>query len=150
MKRTVVIGLTVLAAAAVWVQAQESGAVNQENTTRFAAVDVYIDSGNLPLAAYQFELTATSGDVKIVGVEGGEHAAFKSPPYYDPSALQKGRIIIAAFDTGRDLPTGETRVARIHVWITGDTTPNYQIKLMAAGAADGEEIPAKIRMTEGQ
>lgn len=150
MKRVLFIALTVLAPATVWVQAQETGAEAQRSTTRFAAVDVYVDSGDVSLAAYQFELTANLGDIKIVGVEGGEHAAFQSPPYYDPSALQQGRIIIAAFNTGTDLPTGKTRVARVHVWITGDQSPEYAAELTVAGGPDGSEIPATIRVTEGQ
>ena len=109
---------------------------------RFAAVDVYVDSGRRPLAAYQFELKATAGDVKIVGIEGGEHTAFEDPPYYDPAALSKGRIIIAAFNTGKDLPAGKTRVARVNVAVTGDGTPMYVVKLHVAGSADGERIEA--------
>ncbi len=150
MKRIVLIGLMALAAAAAWVEAQESGEGENGNTTRFAAVNIYIDSGDRTLAAYQFELVASSGDIKIVGVEGGEHPAFQSPPYYDPSALQSGRIIIAAFDTGGDLPTGKTRIARVHVWITGDVTPEYDAALIVAGAAEGEEIPATVSVTEGK
>jgi hypothetical protein len=109
---------------------------------RFAAVDVYVDSGEKPLAAYQFELTAKTGSFKIVGVEGGEHAAFAPPPYYDPAALSRDRIIIAAFNTGTDLPTGKTRVARIHVRITGNEDPEYVVKLTVAAAANGEPLSA--------
>ena len=47
---------------------------------RFAVVDVYIDAANAALAAYQVEILTTQGTVKIVGIEGGEHAAFKEPP----------------------------------------------------------------------
>ena len=43
--------------------------------TRFEAIDIYIDSGAQPLAAYQVELRATSGDVKAVGIEGGDPSA---------------------------------------------------------------------------
>jgi hypothetical protein len=109
---------------------------------RFEAVDVYVDSGKSPLAAYQFELAAEVGDMKIVGIEGGEHAAFKEPPYYDPAALMKHRVIIAAFNTGADLPSGKTRVARVHVQVTGDAEPEYVVKLHVAASADGKEIKA--------
>jgi len=116
---------------------------------RFEAVDVYVDSGKSPLAAYQFELAAEVGDMKIVGIEGGEHAAFKEPPYYDPAALMKHRVIIAAFNTGADLPSGKTRVARVHVQVTGDAEPEYVVKLHVAASADGKEIKATATLAGG-
>lgn len=115
---------------------------------RFEAVDVYIDSAGQPLAAYQFELLADADHVKIVGVEGGAHAAFREPPYYDPAALQNNRIIIAAFNTGRDLPTGKTRVARLHLQVTGPD-PQYQTKLDTAATVEGKEIPATASVEAG-
>src|SRR5258708_5660502 len=77
------------------------GAARADDRPRspFAYVDVFIDPHGTPLAAYQFELRATAGDVKLVGIEGGEHAAFAKPPYYDPKALLNDRIVIAAFNT---------------------------------------------------
>ena len=114
---------------------------------RFTAIDITIDSGNQPFAAYQFELLASGADAKIVGVEGGEHAAFREPPYYDPAALSQNRIIIAAFNTGRDLPSGKTRVARLHLQITGGE-PTYKVKLDVAGDSDGKPVTAKIDFTE--
>ena len=68
-----------------------------QQAVRFAPLHIYLDSGNQPLAAYQFELKAMAGQIKIVGVEAGEHPAFKQPPYYDPAALMNNRIIIADF-----------------------------------------------------
>jgi len=38
---------------------------------RFKALDIVVDSGETPLAAYQFELAEPAGRAKIVGVEGG-------------------------------------------------------------------------------
>lgn len=108
----------------------------------FAAVDVFIDSGKEPLAAYQFELTAKRGAFKIVGVEGGEHAAFAQPPYYDPAALMRDRIIIAAFNTGGDLPNGRTRVARIHIEYEGNQTPEIGVELSVTADSGGQSIPA--------
>jgi hypothetical protein len=117
---------------------------------RFTAVDVYIDSGRRALAAYQFELKATGGDVKIVGVEGGEHAAFQEPPYYDPAALMQQWIIIAAFNTGNDLPAGRTRVARIHLRVAGPVEPEYSVELEAAGSRDGHRIDATATCERGE
>jgi hypothetical protein len=120
-----------------------------EDAIRFAPLHVYIDSDDNALAAYQFELKVTEGDVKIVGVEGGEHKAFEEPAYYDPAALSNDRIIIAAFSTTDKLPTGKTRVATIHLQITGQTEPEYKLKLTVAGDKDGDEISAKITTIQG-
>lgn len=116
---------------------------------RFAPVDIYLDSGSTPLAAYQFELKATKGSVKIVGVEGSDHTAFREAPYYDPAALTQDRIVIAAFNTGDDLPTGRTRIARIHLEITGETEPQYEVKPIVTADAEGHEISAKLTLERG-
>ena len=118
--------------------------------SRFAPVHIYIDSGNKPLAAYQFELKATVGRIKIVGVEGGQHAAFKDAPYYDPAALANDHIIIAAFDTGSDLPTGRTRIATVHLQVIGDSEPQYKLILMASADSEGRDIPAELSLEAGE
>ncbi len=117
---------------------------------RFAPLHIYLDSGNQPLAAFQFKLKAAAGQIKIVGVEGGQHKAFKEAPYYDPAALANDRIIIAAFNTGRELPKGRTRIATIHLQIIGDAEPDYELKLTVAADADAKEIPAKISFEKGE
>lgn len=117
---------------------------------RFAPLHIYIDSGNSSIAAYQFELKAAAGQIKIVGVEGGRHEAFKEAPYYDPAALANDRIIIAAFSTGSNLPKGRTRIATIHLQIIGETEPQYALKLIVAGDADGKKIPAEITFEKGE
>jgi hypothetical protein len=111
---------------------------------------VVLDSGDRPLAAYQFELTAPAERFAIVGVEGGEHRAFAVPPYYDPAALSKNRIIIAAFNTGKDLPSGKTRVARVHARVMGKHDPPIRVKVIVAATADGGEIPATATLTPGE
>lgn len=121
-----------------------------EPKVRFAPLHIYLDSGNKPFAAFQFELKAAFGQIKIVGVEGGQHEAFKEAPYYDPAALANDRIIIAAFNTGRDLPKGRTRIATLHLQIIGDIEPEYELKLTVAADADGKEIPAKISFEKGE
>lgn len=115
----------------------------------FEAVDVYVDSGDLPLAAYQFELSAAAGQFTIIGVEGGGHAAFADPPYYDPAALSRDRIILAAFSTDADLPTGWTHVARVHVMVTGPAVPDCELNLMVAATVDGTPIPASAALGGG-
>src|SRR4051794_9069727 len=112
--------------------------------SRFSAVHVYVDSGEKPLAAYQFELTAKSGSPKLVGLEGGDHAAFKQPPYYDPRALLSDKVIVAAFSTAADLPRNKTRVATLMVRVPGAADPTYDAHLTAAATADGGRIDARL------
>jgi hypothetical protein len=118
----------------------------------FEAVHVYIDSGDVPLAAYQFELTSAQGAMQIVGVENGEHAAFGEPPFYDRKAVEGGqaeRIIIAAFSTAdaEQLPTGKTRVATVHLRTIGGAGVN--IELRAAADAQGNKIQPTITFEKG-
>jgi hypothetical protein len=116
----------------------------EEPAPRFRSVQIYVDSGDQPLAAYQIELVVTSGDAGIVGVEGGDPPAFRSAPYYDPAALKGGRIIIAAFNTGDDLPSGKIRVATVHMEETGAAAPVYQAKLIVAATSSGKPIDARV------
>lgn len=115
---------------------------------RFAYIDVYVDPGSRPLAAYQLDLKATraAGSVKIVGIEGGESAAYKQPPYYDPKAMQRDRVILAAYSTAppSDLPTARTRVARIHIEITDDKRPAFACTLTSAADFSGERIQGEV------
>ncbi len=125
----------------------QASAQTTQPVTRFAAVDVFIDPLGTPLGAYQVEFKATHGDVRLVGVEGGTSEAFKKPPYYDPKALQQSRIILAAFSTDSSLPSGRTRVARIHLQIRGHEAPEYELKLIVAGDANAKPIEAKTSFT---
>ena len=124
-------------------------ATSEESAVRFATVDVMIDAKGKPLAAYQVEFIADANQVKLVGIEGGDHAAFKSPPYYDPAALSKNRVIVAAFNTGSDLPRSSFRAARLHVQITGSEKPKWEAKLIVAAAPEGSTIPATVTLQEG-
>ena len=116
---------------------------------RFGHADVYIDAGGEALAAYQCEIKATAGDVTLVGIEGGEHAAFNQPPYYDAKALGQQRIILGAFNTGADLPRGRTRVARLMVRIAGPARPAYGATVQIAASPDGKPIAATVSISEG-
>lgn len=114
---------------------------------RFGHVDVFVESKDQPLAAYQCEISAAAGDVTLVGIEGGDHAAFKAPPHYDPRALGRKRIILGAFNTGADLPRGKTRVARLMVQITGQARPAYEATVQVAASPDGKSTPATISVS---
>ncbi len=150
--RTIMVIILISICLIVPVLAQQSDqyetAVRQK--VRFAPLHIYLDTGNQALAAYQFELKATAGQVKIVGIENGEHPAFNEPPYYDPAALANDRIIIAAFSTDKNLPKGRTRITSIQLQIIGDADPEYEADLTVAADANGNEIPAKITLEKGE
>ena len=112
----------------------------------FRAVDVFVDSKDQPLAAYQVQVAFFGPDTKISGIEGGGHSAFRKPPLYDPKAIQNERVIIAAYNTGieEELPKGKVRVATIHLHIIGSKTPELTFKLVAAGTVDGEKITPTV------
>jgi len=105
-----------------------------EQETRFVAVEVYAETDGKPLAAWQVEIQT---DAKIVGVEGS-----KELPYYDPAALEGGRIILAQFTTDPNPPAGRVLVARVHMRESGKA--DYVAKLMAAAAPGGERIAPRI------
>lgn len=142
-----------LAAAAVvgaWSHAGSPARAGQSLEVSFRVLDIYIDSGDVPLAAYQFELHDRSGVSLMVGVEGGEHQAFAGAPYYDPEALrQSERIIVAGYSLAGELPSGETRVATIHVQIDGGE-PDFDLKLVVTAGPDGEPIEATIALEQGE
>ncbi len=158
MRTIIVIILTVIyLIVPVLAQQPEQYETAVQQKIRFAPLHIYLDSGNQALAAYQFELKATASKsalakagVKIVGVENGEHPAFKEPPYYDPAALTNDRIIIAAFSTDKNLPKGRTRITTIQLQIIGDAEPEYKLELTVAADANGNEIPAKITYEKGE
>ena len=123
-----------------------------QDSIRFEAIDVFLDSGDLPLAAWQLELRSLTQDVEIVGIEGGEHPAFKEPPYYDPRAMNNNRVILGAFNTGSNnqLPSGRSRVARVHVQITGSGERLWHTELTTSAASDGRHIPAELSIAKAQ
>ena len=147
---TVIILISILFVIPVLAQQSEQYETTTRQKVRFAPLHIYLDSGNQALAAYQFELKAIAGQIEIVGVENGEHSAFKEPPYYDPAARANDQIIIAAFSTDKDLPKGRTRITTIQLQITGNTEPEYELELTVAGDANGKEIPAEITCEKGE
>jgi hypothetical protein len=131
-----------------------SAAGADEPTARpspFGYVDIFIDPHGKPLAAYQLELRAMAGEVKLVGIEGGEHKAYAHPPYYDPKALLNERVVLAAFNTGpaAELPSGKTRIARLMVRAGDAVQPVYEVTLQVAASSDAKPIDAGISVIQG-
>lgn len=116
------------------------------DSVRFEAIDVFVDAGRQSLAAYQLEIASETDGVEIVGIEGGEHAAFRKPPYYDPKAMRVNRVILAAFTTDEDLPSGRTRVARIQLQLQGPGMKEYRTKLSVSADAEGKPIDAQLQI----
>jgi hypothetical protein len=145
MRKWVLLTAAVLAAA-LQVAGQESPDVTNVEPAgvRFGSVEVRVDAGATPLAAYQLEFVADPERVKIVGIEGGEHPAFLVPPYYDPAALMHHRVILAAFSTAEELPVGPTRVTTLHLRIVGEEEPDYSAELTVAADAAGNRIEATV------
>ena len=104
----------------------------------FTAVDVYIDSPK-PLAAWQVEIRTAA---TIVGVEGGEPKAYAEPPFYDPKALQGGRIVLAAFTTDAAPPSGRIRVARLHL----QGLSELSTREIVAAAPGGARMDVKVEL----
>ena len=143
-------GLVALCGLVALLAADFGAAQPEASATRFAVVDVYVDSAE-PLAAWQFELREQRGAMQVVGIEASESPSFAAPPYYDRGAVDGGaaeRIVVAAFslDAPQQLPRGRTRVATVHVRLTNVQTPIYELRLIAAGAADGRPIDAKVSL----
>jgi hypothetical protein len=125
----------------------------QHAGVRFRAVEIWLDTKDEPLAAYQIEFKpgdAFRDDVKIVGIEAGAHEQFANPPYYDPAAMQQERVIIAAFSTARaeTLPRGRTRIATIHVQIAGEAEPEFVTQATALATTDGRAIDAMVQIVQ--
>jgi hypothetical protein len=123
-----------------------SPATSAERTlVTFVPVDVFIDPQGQALACYQVEIAAIVGDVKLIGIQGGD-AGFEEPPYYDPRALQSGRVIIGAYTLAGNPPTHKTRVATLNFMISGRVAPQYQATLRVAGSSNEKSIPAVVSL----
>lgn len=114
-----------------------------EGNVRFTPVHIYLESEEEGIAAYQVEIVAVSGDAQIVGVEGSENPGFEKAPFYDPSALMGGKIVIAGFSTDTSLPRGKKRVATLHMRESGKRDVIYEIRTIAVADEDGSPIWAR-------
>lgn len=122
---------------------------------RILSYDIMLDVGSRSLAAFQVEVTMSAPDTAMVtfmGARGGEHPALQRKPFYDTDRVRRpgSRVTfnIANFDTGRELPTGDVRVARLVLVVVGNGTPGVSAKLVVAAGPDGVPIPAGLRVAE--
>ena len=110
---------------------EERGERRAAGAMRFAAVDVFVDPHNTLLAAYQVEITprfVPGQECTFLSFsDGGTHPAYREVPYHDPAALNRAEshLILAAFSTAEELPTGRTRVVRIDVAYSGEALPVF-------------------------
>lgn len=142
--------LKLLLCFALWAAALPGWSYAEDTKVRFAALDVHLESAE-PVAAWQFELSEAAGRMRVVGVENGDIPAFARAPYYDRKAVNDGRadrIIVADFTlrSGNELPVGRFRIATVHVRLTGDSEPEYVLRLVTAGNAEGEPVPATVHL----
>jgi hypothetical protein len=146
MRRLAAAALVALFAAAAAPQDRPQDAPRRAREARFEVLDVYLDPAGQPLAAWQVELELRRGDARIAGVEGGAHPAFREAPYYDPAARMGGRIVLAAFCTATNLPRARTRVARLHLYVTGELEPRFDLRVAVCATVDGVAIPARAEL----
>ncbi|MEN8149987.1 MAG: hypothetical protein ABFS86_09195 [Planctomycetota bacterium] len=113
---------------------------------RFVALDLRIDAGEAPLAAWQVEVTYDPATTKVLSLEGGETEGFREAPHHDRRGLEGGRIVIASYvpaDTAA--PAGETRVARLHLQTTGEVGAP-RVRLVTAARPGGAKIEARATL----
>jgi hypothetical protein len=108
-----------------------------QRDVRFETRDVVIDPRGATLAAWQVRLVDPSGRARVVGVEGGEDAVYAAPPHHDPRALSHGAIVLAAYDTTHAGPLTSSRVARVHLAVTGAADVALDVTLEVAASPAG-------------
>ncbi len=141
-----VAGALLFAAVAVMWIVSESAVGELLPEPRFFAIDVFIDSGDESLAAWQVDIRDTRGLARLTAVEGGEHEAFREPPHYDAKALRNHRVVLIAYDLGQSLPTGRTRVATLHYTQERAGQPMFDAVLVAAANPDGRALDARVEI----
>ena len=134
----------------LWAAAWPGSSHADGSEVRFAALDIHLESAE-PVAAWQFKLSEAGARMIVVGVENGDSPVFGKAPYYDRKAVSDGRadrIVVADFTLrpAAELPVGRVRIATVHVRLTGASEPDYVLRLVTAGNAQGEPVPASIHL----
>jgi hypothetical protein len=121
-------------------------------SAEFAVYDLYIDSGENALAAYQVKIQDKNAAIKVISVEGGTHPAFREPPFFDPKAIQKNVIKLAAFrlEPTEKLPQGKTHVASLHVALETGAQPNLVVVVEAAAGPSGRKLRVEASISKNE
>ena len=127
-----------------------ASAMLQSRAAEFAVFDIFLDTNGEPLAAYQLKISDKNAAVKIISVEGGEHTSFAAAPKFDPKAIQRDMIKLAAIslDSSEKLPTARVRIASLHVEIGPGLSPDWAAIVERAGRAGGQKIDASISISK--
>ena len=150
MKRTSAL-LAVLVLLQPALMVEEAPPPPPQKKASFRALDLWVDAGDSPLAAYQIECNYNPKQVKIVGIEGGEAKAYNPAPYYDRAGKTGGRIIIAAFTIeDEEAPKGRTRVARLHLRVEGEGDADVSLSLVTAARPGGDRIEPEVSLQAPQ
>jgi hypothetical protein len=66
--------------------------------------------------------------------------------------MNNNRVIFGAFNTGSDnqLPSGRSRVARVHVKIIGPGERLWHTELTTSASSDGRNIPAELSISKAR
>jgi hypothetical protein len=116
----------------------------------FAVYDIYLDPQHEPVAAYQLKIWDKNAAIKIISVEGGEHPAFQKAPHFDPKAIQRDVIKLAAFHAGKAaaFPSQKTRVASLHVEIGPGLNPDLTFSVEAAVRPGGSAFKPIVTLVK--
>ncbi len=123
---------------------------SQLESPRFVAIDVYLESPH-SVAAWQFEVSARNGEMKLVGIEGGSSEHFRGAPFYDREILrgsQTDKILVADYSLADEalLPIGRFRIATLHLMLLGEA--DLDAALMVTTTSEGESISASLELVQ--
>ncbi len=127
-------------ALAVAVLVLGASALAAQDRPAFAVYDVVLDSESRVLGAWQVEVKG----LEVVGLEGGDTAAWREAPYYDPAALAGGRLLVAGFTLDASAPAGRVRVASIHA--IARPGADATVTLVAAAESGGARFVPKATL----
>jgi hypothetical protein len=116
----------------------------------FRVIDIFLDPKGKSLGAYQLGWKVTTQNARIVGIEGGDHPAFRNPPQYDPRAIQGERLVVAAFNAGaeKSLPRGRIRIGSIHIEAAPSAICRFEIENLEAADVQGRRISVTAQSAE--
>jgi len=116
----------------------------------FRVIDIFLDPKGKSLGAYQLHWKITTPNARIVGIEGGDHPAFRNPPQYDPRVIQGERVVVAAFNAAaeKSLPKTKIRIGSIHIEATPAATCRFEIENLEAADAQGSRISVNAQSVE--